>query len=48
MSPTARILSIGIECSPCFQRECPLGHLKCLNDLTPDRVFDAAQGLIEP
>lgn len=48
MSPTASILSIGIECSPCFQRECPLGHLKCLNDLTPDRVFAAAQGLIEP
>jgi len=33
------IHEMGLECSPCFERECPLGHLKCLRDLQPDHVF---------
>lgn len=41
LSVEARILTLGLECSPCFERNCPLGHLKCLNDLAPERVFNA-------
>jgi heptosyltransferase-2 len=29
-----------LDCAPCFQRDCPLGHLRCLNDVSPERVRD--------
>ena len=29
-SDAARILHLGLACSPCFERRCPLGHTQCL------------------
>ena len=46
LSPTSRVVSMGLQCSPCFQRQCPKGHLDCLRKLTPDRVLDRLAELL--
>ena len=30
-----------LDCAPCFERECPLGHTRCLNDISAERVLAA-------
>ncbi|MDM8567566.1 lipopolysaccharide heptosyltransferase II [Candidatus Halobeggiatoa sp. HSG11] len=39
LSNQARIISLKLKCSPCYQRNCPKKHLKCLRDITPAKVM---------
>lgn len=47
LSDRATIVKIDIACSPCFKRECPLGHFKCMRELTPDVVMRELQSLTQ-
>jgi heptosyltransferase-2 len=46
LSPRATVLWLKqdpsylppLDCAPCFARECPLGHTRCLNDISAGRV----------
>lgn len=48
LSDQADILSLNLDCSPCFKRTCPLGHLDCLNKLSPEMVLAACHSRLKP
>jgi heptosyltransferase-2 len=44
--PQEICLQKKLPCGPCQQRICPLGHHRCMRELTPSEVFSAAQALL--
>ncbi len=39
LSDNCHKVKLELECQPCFKRECPLGHLNCLQSLFPEQVL---------
>lgn len=46
LANSVKIINNEIECSPCFERECPKVHHKCLQELMPVQVINALQELM--
>ena len=40
LGEAAQVVQLDLDCRPCFQRTCPLGHLDCLRKLEPQLVLD--------
>ena len=38
---------LGLECSPCWKKQCPFGHYNCLKNIEVDKVFESAQRFLE-
>ena len=45
-SDVAQSVSLRLACSPCRQRECPLGHHDCMNKMAADLVWRALRPML--
>jgi heptosyltransferase-2 len=48
LSEVAKVISLRLECSPCRQRECPLGHHDCMNKMSVERVWRELAPILAP
>jgi lipopolysaccharide heptosyltransferase II len=41
-----QIVRVNVDCGPCQQKTCPLGHLECMTGVSVDTVYDAAAEML--
>ncbi|HET8699873.1 MAG TPA: lipopolysaccharide heptosyltransferase II [Gammaproteobacteria bacterium] len=46
LTEASTVLYLGLDCSPCFARECPLGHLRCLREIDVSAVLAAVEAAL--
>jgi heptosyltransferase-2 len=46
-SPRAEALYLGLDCSPCYARTCPLGHHNCLETLSVDQALEGLMRVLK-
>jgi heptosyltransferase-2 len=46
-SDQAVSMSLRLECAPCKQRECPLGHHRCMKELSATMVWEPLQPMLK-
>ena len=46
LGDNSAMVSLKLDCSPCFKRTCPLGHTNCLEKLEPALVLESLQQLL--
>lgn len=45
-SDVAKILSLHLDCAPCRQRECPLGHHHCMRKMSANMVWTPLRAML--
>ncbi len=41
LNTNAKVITLNMTCSPCFKRDCPLGHTNCLKDIKPNLIIES-------
>ncbi len=47
LTKSKTIFDLDLDCSPCFERECPLKHFDCLRGISPARVLDGVRSALD-
>ncbi len=47
LNDKVKLLSVPMDCRPCFKKTCKFGHIKCLKNISPQMAKDALAELVD-